>query len=114
MLRVTGRNDDMLIIRGVNVYPSQIEAVLIGRPGIAPHYQLVVERRGSLDHVAIEAEALPGVPEAQWPALARDVVHQVKSMIGISTEVSMRAPGAIPRSQGKAVRVRDLRPKAAS
>ena len=111
ILRVTGRNDDMLIIRGVNVYPSQIEAVLLGRPGVAPHYQLVVERRGSLDHVAIEAEALPGVPEAQWPALAHDVVHHVKSLIGISTEVRVRGPGAIPRSQGKAVRVRDLRPK---
>ena len=57
ILRVTGRNDDMLIIRGVNVYPSQIEAVLVGRPGLAPHYQLVVERRGSLDQLRIEVEA---------------------------------------------------------
>ena len=63
ILRITGRNDDMLIIRGVNVYPSQIEAVLVGLPGIAPHYQLVVERRGSLDHVSVEAEAQPGVDD---------------------------------------------------
>src|SRR5574339_21960 len=55
--RITGRNDDMLIIRGVNVYPSQIEAVLVGLPGIAPHYQLVVERKGSLDELTIEVEA---------------------------------------------------------
>ena len=113
ILRVTGRNDDMLIIRGVNVFPSQVEAVLVGRPGIAPHYQLVVERRGVLDHVAIEIEPEPGVAEARWPALAHDVTHHIKSLIGITTEVTVKPPGSIPRSQGKAVRVRDLRPKAA-
>jgi phenylacetate-CoA ligase len=111
ILRITGRNDDMLIIRGVNVYPSQIEAVLLGRPGIAPHYLIVVQRQGSLDEVAIEVEALPGVAPAQFRTLARDVAHHVKSMIGISAAVAIKAPGEIPRSQGKAVRVRDLRPK---
>ncbi len=111
ILRITGRNDDMLIIRGVNVYPSQIEAVLLGRPGIAPHYQIVVQRHGSLDEVAIEVEALPGVAQAQFGTLAHDVAHYVKSMIGISAAVAIKAPGEIPRSQGKAVRVRDLRPK---
>ena len=102
----------MLIIRGVNVYPSQIEAVLVGRPGVAPHYQIVVERRGSLDHVRVEVEALPGVASDRHDAIARDVGHHIKSLIGISTEVTVKPPGAIPRSQGKAVRVRDLRPKA--
>ncbi len=111
ILRVTGRNDDMLIIRGVNVYPSQIEAVLVGRPGISPHYQLVVERHGSLDHVTVEAEAQPGVDPAAYDGVARAVAHQIKSMIGISTSVTIKTPGTIPRSQGKAVRVRDLRPK---
>ncbi len=111
ILRITGRNDDMLIIRGVNVYPSQVEAVLVGLPRVAPHYQLVVERRGSLDHVTIEVEAQPGVPDDQQPALAREVQHHVKSLVGISTDVVVKAPGTIPRSQGKAVRVRDLRPK---
>ncbi|MDH5540710.1 MAG: phenylacetate--CoA ligase, partial [Rhizobacter sp.] len=113
ILRVTGRNDDMLIIRGVNVYPSQIEAVLIGRPQIAPHYQLVVERRGSLDHLTIEVEAMAGVPEEAFTAIAHDVAHHVKSMVGVSSLVQVKAAGAIPRSQGKAVRVRDLRPKGA-
>ncbi|HEX6136407.1 MAG TPA: phenylacetate--CoA ligase [Casimicrobiaceae bacterium] len=113
ILRVTGRNDDMLIIRGVNVYPSQIEAVLVGRPRIAPHYQLVVERRGSLDHVTLDVEASPGVPADDFPDVARDVAHHVKSLVGITVDVCMRAPGEIPRSQGKAVRVRDLRPKGA-
>ena len=113
ILRVTGRNDDMLIIRGVNVYPSQVEAVLVGRPRIAPHYQLVVERRGSLDHVTLEVEAQPGVVAGDFDWLARDVAHHVKSLVGISVDVVVKAPGDIPRSQGKAVRVRDLRPKGA-
>jgi phenylacetate-CoA ligase len=111
ILRITGRNDDMLIIRGVNVYPSQIEAVLVGRPSIAPHYQIVVQRQGSLDEVSVEVEALPGVPVESFEAVAEDIAHYIKSMIGISAEVLVKEPGAIPRSQGKAVRVRDLRPK---
>jgi phenylacetate-CoA ligase len=111
ILRVTGRNDDMLIVRGVNVYPSQVEAVLVGLPGIAPHYQLVVERRGALDHVTIEVEAAPDVDAAAYPDLAGRVEHHLKSLIGITTDVQVRAPNTIPRSQGKAVRVRDLRPK---
>ncbi len=111
--RITGRSDDMLIIRGVNVYPSQIEAVLVGLPDLSPHYQIVVERSGSLDQVTLEVEAAPG-------ALARpdgakgigDIVrHRIKSMIGITTRVAVKGPGEIPRSQGKAVRVRDLRPR---
>ncbi len=113
ILRITGRNDDMLIIRGVNVYPSQIEAVLVGRPNLAPHYQLVVERRGTLDQVRVEVEADPCIDASCFPAMARDAAHHIKSMIGISAEVSVQPPGTIPRSQGKAVRVRDLRPKEA-
>ncbi|MGE5169092.1 MAG: phenylacetate--CoA ligase family protein [Rudaea sp.] len=111
ILRVTGRNDDMLIIRGVNVYPSQVEAVLVGRPRVAPHYQLVVERRGSLDHVTLEVEAQPGVAAADFAWLGNDVAHHVKSLVGITVDVIVKRPGDIPRSQGKAVRVRDLRPK---
>jgi phenylacetate-CoA ligase len=111
ILRVAGRNDDMLIVRGVNVYPSQIEAVLVDRPGLAPHYQLVVERHGALDHLRVEIEALPGVAPEAWPQHARDARHHVKSLIGVSAEVEVLAPGALPRSQGKAVRVRDLRPR---
>ncbi|HUN70556.1 MAG TPA: phenylacetate--CoA ligase [Burkholderiales bacterium] len=113
--RITGRNDDMLIIRGVNVYPSQIEAVLVGMPEIAPHYQLVVERKGNLDHVTVEVEASPDVapgPEA-YARLGGAARHQIKSMVGITTDVVVKRPGDIPRSQGKAVRVRDLRPKLA-
>jgi phenylacetate-CoA ligase len=109
ILRVTGRNDDMLIIRGVNVYPSQVEAVLMGRPGLAPHYQLVIERQGALDHLRVEIESLPGVGTDRFDALARDAQHHIKSLIGVTADVAVMAPGALPRSQGKAVRVRDLR-----
>jgi phenylacetate-CoA ligase len=113
ILRVAGRNDDMLIIRGVNVYPSQVEAVLVGLPDIAPHYQLVVERIGSLDHVNVEVEAAPGVDASAYAGIAKRVKHHLKSLIGITTDVRVQPPGTIPRSQGKAVRVRDLRPKGA-
>ncbi len=111
ILRITGRSDDMLIIRGVNVYPSQIESVLVGRPMISPHYQLLVERRGTLDNVTIEVEAQGDVDAEAFPSIERDIARHVKSMVGISTEVVVKSPGEIPRSQGKAVRVRDLRPK---
>jgi len=102
----------MLIIRGVNVYPSQIEAVLIGLEGIAPHYQLVVERRGSLDELTVEIEAVS--LEFACEELENRARHQIKTMIGVTTSVVAKKPGEVPRSQGKAVRVRDLRPKGAA
>ncbi|MBW7850888.1 MAG: phenylacetate--CoA ligase [Rhodospirillales bacterium] len=111
ILRVTGRNDDMLIIRGVNVYPSQVEAVLVGFPGIEPHYQLVVTREGSLDHLAAEIEAAPTLPSADYDATAKAIQHHIKSLIGVTCKVVIKRPGEVPRSQGKAVRVRDLRGK---
>ena len=109
LLRITGRSDDMLIIRGVNLYPSQLEAVLIGRPNIAPHYQLVVTREGAMDALSVEVEASPGVDAAVYADIAADVAHQIKGSIGITCRVAVLEPGNIPRSQGKAVRVRDLR-----
>ncbi|MCC6196819.1 MAG: phenylacetate--CoA ligase [Burkholderiales bacterium] len=112
ILRVTGRNDDMLIIRGVNVYPSQVEAVLVGLPGIAPYYQLVVERTGALDHVTVEAEAAAEAGAGDYAKIANAVERHLKSLIGLTAMVRVVPPDTIPRSQGKAVRVRDLRPKA--
>ena len=110
--RLTGRSDDMLIIRGVNVYPSQVESVLVGMTDIAPHYQLVVERHGAQDALGVEVEAAPAVDAGAYAPLGAKVQHQIKSMIGISTRVVVKRPGEVPRSQGKAVRVRDERPKA--
>ena len=113
--RITGRNDDMLIIRGVNVYPSQIEAVLVGMADLSPHYQLVVSRRGNMDELAVEVEAAPSLHASAdaYQRLAGQVRYQIKSMIGVTTDVLVKKPGEVPRSQGKAVRVRDERPKLA-
>ncbi|MFQ5955805.1 MAG: phenylacetate--CoA ligase family protein [Kiloniellales bacterium] len=109
LLRITGRTDDMLIIRGVNLYPSQVEAVLIGRPDIEPHYQLVVRRDGAMDALTVEVEAQSGVPADRYAEIAGDVEHQVKARLGVGCRAAVLEPGQVPRSEGKAVRVRDLR-----
>jgi phenylacetate-CoA ligase len=110
-MRVTGRDDDMLIIRGVNVYPSQVEAILIGFPGIAPHYQIVLTREGALDTMAVEVELVPDAPmsDRDRGRKAEEVQRHIKSLIGVTCGVAVKTPGEVPRSQGKAVRVRDLR-----
>ncbi len=111
MMRVTGRTDDMLIIRGVNVYPSQIEAHLVGFPGLAPHYQLVIRQDGPMAALTIEVElTTPAPPDEPFLGkLANDVRDHIKSMVGVTCDVALKAPGEVARSQGKAIRVRDLR-----
>jgi phenylacetate-CoA ligase len=111
IMRVTGRDDDMLIIRGVNVFPSQIEACLVGFPGLAPHYQIVLTREGPLDAITIDVELGADAPsdQAHLAAKAGEIRQHLKSMIGVSCTVDIKSPGAVPRSQGKAVRVKDLR-----
>ena len=111
IMRVTGRDDDMLIIRGVNVFPSQIEAFLVGFPGLAPHYQIVLTRDGPLDAMTVEVELLGAAPSDE-PSLAKkadEIQHHLKSMIGVTCAVAVKKSGEVPRSQGKAVRVKDLR-----
>src|SRR5260370_5141134 len=105
IMRVTGRNDDMMIIRGVNVFPSQVEAVLVGLPGLAPHYQLVLTREGALDAMTIEVEMSPeaGLAVNERARKADEVAHHIKSRIGLSCNVIITSPGEVPRSQGKAV-----------
>jgi phenylacetate-CoA ligase len=111
MMRVTGRSDDMLIIRGVNVYPSQIEALLVGFPGLAPHYQIVLTRDGPMDAMTVEVELAGGgsADNALLAKTAGEVRAHLKAMVGVTCDVALKAPGEIPRSQGKAVRVKDLR-----
>jgi phenylacetate-CoA ligase len=109
IMRVTGRDDDMLIIRGINVYPSQIEAILVGFPGVAPHYQIVLTREGALDAMTVEVEAEATIDEAASGRKASEVQQHIKSLIGVTCNVVVKAPGEVPRSQGKAVRVRDMR-----
>ena len=110
ILRVTGRNDDMLIIRGVNVYPSQVEAVLVGFPGLAPHYQIILTREYALDDMTVDVEHAPDF-KGDRERKAAEVTHHIKSMIGVTCKVVVKAPGEVPRSQGKAVRVVDQRKK---
>jgi phenylacetate-CoA ligase len=112
MERVTGRTDDMLIIRGVNVYPSQIEQVLMGIPGVAPHYQVVLGKRGSMDTVEVQVEVGPDFPFDEirtLEALQRRVAGAIASSLAVSVDVRLVEPHAIQRSEGKAKRVVDRR-----
>ncbi len=113
IMRVSGRDDDMLIIRGVNVFPSQVEAVLVGLPGLAPHYQLVLTREGALDAMTVEVEMTPDarLSEGERARKADEVAHHIKGTIGVTCKVTVLLPGEVPRSQGKAVRVKDQRKK---
>lgn len=108
--RIRGRSDDMLIIRGVNVFPTQIEAALAREEQLAPHYMLELRREGALDALDVLVETRSGA--AGDPAdLAGRAEHLIKAYVGVTTRVRVVAPGTIERSQGKAKRVTDLRPK---
>jgi phenylacetate-CoA ligase len=107
MSAVRGRRDDMLIVRGVNLYPSEVEHVLLGVDGVAPHWQLVVERPGAMDELTVHCEpAEDGIDRDQ---LAARVRHALREGTGVSMAVELLAPGGVARSQGKAVRVIDRR-----
>lgn len=110
--RVTGRSDDMLIIRGVNVYPSQIEQVLMGIPNVAPHYQVVLSKRGSMDHVEVHVEVAPEFSfdeVREFERLQKRVKGEIESALAVSIEVKLVEPKSIARSEGKAKRVVDMR-----
>jgi len=112
MEKITGRSDDMLIIRGVNVFPTQIEELILGQPELVPHYQLEITRPHSLDEMTVLVERSPAFGSAQGDTAGARLAHLVKSMIGVTAEVRVVAPGSIERSVGKARRVVDKRPKA--
>jgi phenylacetate-CoA ligase len=112
MSRIKGRSDDMLIIRGVNVFPSQIESVLMDVPGVAPHYQLIVDREGLLDtlEVAVEVDETVFSDEVkQLQKLAKTIEARIKDYLTVSVKVRLVEPRTIPRSEGKAQRVIDRR-----
>jgi phenylacetate-CoA ligase len=110
MEKITGRSDDMLIVRGVNLFPSQIEELILADRRLAPHYVLEVRREQRLDEVTVIAEARPdAADEVTRAAARRDLSHHIKSRIGITTKVSVVEPGAVDRSLGKAKRIVDLR-----
>ena len=112
MERVTGRTDDMLIIRGVNVFPSQIEAVLLRVGGVLPHYMIYVDRKGELDTIEIKLEMTPELfsdSVKSIEALENRIKKELNSELLISCKVTLVEPKTLPRSEGKAVRVTDLR-----
>ena len=105
MARVRGRYDDMLIIRGVNLYPSEVERVLLRVPEVAPHYQLIVERPGAMDELTVLCEA-----NSSSESLRHHIEYALREATGLSMLVRILDPGGVPRSEGKAVRVVDNRP----
>lgn len=114
MGRITGRTDDMLIIRGVNVFPSQIETVLLDIEGTAPHYLIVVNRRDSLDDLEVWVEVSEEVFSDRikgLEALEKKIQHEIQSILGVTVTVKLVEPKTIERSEGKAKRVIDNRPK---
>ncbi|HEY4171633.1 MAG TPA: phenylacetate--CoA ligase PaaK [Rhodopila sp.] len=111
MDRIGGRSDDMLIIRGVNLFPSAIETVLAKDAKLAPHYVLELRRPGSLDELDVVVETRAALGDAERADVERRAEHQIKVFAGVTTKVRAVAPGTLERSQGKAKRVVDLRPK---
>jgi phenylacetate-CoA ligase len=109
--KITGRSDDMMIVRGVNVFPSQIEELILRQPALSAHYQCVLSRSGPLDNLSVKVETRAGVAvdSSQALAAANALVHDAKAYIGSSLSVELCAEGTIERSQGKAKRVMDLR-----
>ncbi|HEV2219189.1 MAG TPA: phenylacetate--CoA ligase PaaK [Casimicrobiaceae bacterium] len=107
--KITGRSDDMMIIRGVNVFPTQIEELILRDPMLAPHYQVEITRPGSLDEMTILVERAPAAGSADGTAAGERLAHLVKSLIGVSAAVRVLQSGGIERSVGKSRRVVDKR-----
>ena len=112
MNKVSGRSDDMLIIRGVNVFPSQIESVLMEMKNVEPHYQLVVDREGPLDILTVMVEVSESMFSDEVKTLQgmeKEITKNIKDYLGVSAKVKLVEPKVIARSQGKAIRVIDNR-----
>ncbi|MEU1078980.1 phenylacetate--CoA ligase PaaK [Streptomyces sp. NPDC005908] len=107
--KITGRSDDMVILRGVNLFPTQIEEIVLRTPGAAPHFQLRLTTRGRMDSLTVRAEARPDADAAAREAAARSIVQAVKDGIGVSVEAEIVDPESLERSVGKIRRIVDLR-----
>ncbi|MGW4880828.1 phenylacetate--CoA ligase PaaK [Streptomyces sp. NPDC004262] len=107
--KITGRCDDMIILRGVNVFPSQVEEIVLRTPGVAPHFQIQLSRRGRMDHMTVRVEARPDASPADREAAARTIAQGVKDGVGVTVEVAVVDPETLERSLGKLRRVKDLR-----
>jgi phenylacetate-CoA ligase len=112
MEKVTGRSDDMIILRGVNVFPTQIEEQLIAVEGLGPHFQIELSREGRMDTMTVHVEAAEGPMGTEHLKRAADALRRrIKERVGLSVEITAHGSGGVPRSQGKAVRIVDNRPK---
>lgn len=111
MEKVTGRSDDMVILRGVNLFPTQIEEIVLRTPGVAPHFQLRLTREGRLDALTVRAEARPDATPEDRDAAARAITAAVKDGIGVAVRVEIVDPESLERSVGKIRRIEDLRPR---
>jgi len=112
MEKVTGRSDDMIILRGVNVFPTQVEEQLLKCTGLAPHFQIELTRDGRLDNMTVHVECTPSASDAAArDKAARELAHHIKSVIGVSARIDVHDPNGVARSEGKARRVVDNRPK---
>lgn len=109
MRKVTGRCDDMIILRGVNVFPTQIEEIVLRTPAVAPHFQIQLTRRGRLDHMTVQVEARPDAGPEQRTSAASAITQAVKDGVGVTVEVTVVDPETLERSVGKLKRVKDLR-----
>jgi phenylacetate-CoA ligase len=109
--KITGRSDDMMIVRGVNVFPTQIEELILRDERLAPHFLIELSRRDRLDEMTVKVEARAGAEDAVRAACNRDLAHHIKSLIGITATIETLPAGAIERSAGKAKRIVDLRGK---
>jgi len=109
MTKITGRSDDMMIVRGVNVFPTQIEEQILRIPNLAAHYQIVLTREGRMDAMAVRVETRLGVSPADATADAAHLAYQIKQLVGVTAAIELVVPGGIDRSMGKAVRVVDRR-----
>ncbi|PWI06735.1 phenylacetate--CoA ligase [Streptomyces sp. NWU339] len=109
--KITGRCDDMIILRGVNVFPTQIEEVVLRTPGVAPHFQIQLSTHGRMDHMTVRVEAEPGAGPERREAASRAIAKGVKDGVGVSVEVAIVEPESLERSLGKLRRVKDQRGK---
>jgi phenylacetate-CoA ligase len=110
MAKITGRSDDMIILRGVNVFPTQLEEILLPVAGLAPHFQIRLSRRGRLDELTLRVEARPDCPPGRRSDAARDVETAVKERVGVTISVEVVDPDTLERSLGKLQRIVDERP----
>lgn len=110
--KITGRSDDMMILRGVNVFPSQIEEQILKCRGLSPHFQIELSRTGRMDDMTVHVEANPDAcDERAREAARKELAHHIKSVIGVTAQVNVSMPGGVARSEGKAKRIVDNRPK---